>query len=203
MDDLVKSVLRMQYDAPDNFTKKSSDALKEIALHEAGHLAVSEILTPGSVGLASLRTAGRDSTGGFIHRCMPVTRRAHYILISLAGKAAVELYYSGVCASGCQGDIARAAENIRDTITDSGACGLSMVEVANSTIPRMSESFITRNESVVHAELERYMFKVREILIKNRDFLEKAAQMLSEKETLLYSDIRKLRESIKITEVVL
>ena len=36
MDDLVKSVLRMQYDAPDNFTKKSSDALKEIALHEAG-----------------------------------------------------------------------------------------------------------------------------------------------------------------------
>lgn len=47
------------------------------------------------------------------------------------------------------------------------------------------------------------MFKAREILIKNRDFLERAAQMLSEKETLLYSDIRKLRESIKITEVVL
>ena len=203
MDDLVKSVLRMQYDAPDNFTKKSSDALKEIALHEAGHLVVSEILTPGSVGLASLRTAGRDSTGGFIHRCMPVTRRAHHILISLAGKAAVELYYSGVCASGCQSDIRKAANNIRDAISESGTGGFGMIDVANHRFPESSESFNSRNESVVHAELERYMFKTREILIKNRDFLEKAAQMLSEKETLLYSDIRKLRESIKITEVVL
>lgn len=203
MDDLVKSVLRMQYDAPDNFTKKSSDALKEIALHEAGHLVVSEILTPGSVGLASLRTAGRDSTGGFIHRCMPVTRRAHHILISLAGKAAVELYYSGVCASGCQSDIRKAADNIRDAISESGTCGFGMIDVANHRFPESSESFNSRNESVVHAELERYMFKTREILIKNRDFLEKAAKMLSEKETLLYSDIRKLRESIKIAEVVL
>lgn len=203
MDDLVKSVLRMQYDAPDNFTKKSSDALKEIALHEAGHLVVSEILTPGSVGLASLRTAGRDSTGGFIHRCMPVTRRAHHILISLAGKAAVELYYSGVCASGCQSDIRKAADNIRDAISESGTGGFGMIDVANHRFPESSESFNSRNESVVQAELERYMFKAREILIKNRDFLEKAAQMLSEKETLLYSDIRKLRESIKITEVVL
>ena len=203
MDDLVKSVLRMQYDAPDNFTKKSSDALKEIALHEAGHLVVSEILTPGSVGLASLRTAGRDSTGGFIHRCMPVTRRTHHILISLAGKAAVELFYSGVCASGCQSDIRKAANNIRDAISESGTGGFGMIDVANHRFPESSESFNSRNESVVHAELERYMFKAREILIKNRDFLEKAAQMLSEKETLLYSDIRKLRESIKITEVVL
>ena len=203
MDDRVKSVLRMQYDAPDNFTKKSSDALKEIALHEAGHLVVSEILTPGSVGMASLRTAGRDSTGGFIHRCMPVTRRAHHILISLAGKAAVELYYSGVCASGCQSDIRKAASNIRDAISESGTGGFGMIDVANHRFPESSESFNSRNESVVHAELERYMFKAREILIKNRDFLEKAAQMLSEKETLLYSDIRKLRESIKITEVVL
>ena len=203
MDDLVKSVLRMQYDAPDNFTKKSSDALKEIALHEAGHLVVSEILTPGSVGLASLRTASRDSTGGFIHRCMPVTRRAHHILISLAGKAAVELYYSGVCASGCQSDIRKAADNIRDAISESGTGGFGMIDVANRRFPESSESFNSRNESVVHAELERYMFKTREILIKNRDFLEKAAKMLSEKETLLYSDIRKLRENIKITEVVL
>ena len=173
MDDLVKSVLRMQYDAPDNFTKKSSDALKEIALHEAGHLVVSEILTPGSVGLASLRTAGRDSTGGFIHRCMPVTRRAHHILISLAGKAAVELYYSGVCASGCQSDIRKAADNIRDAISESGTGGFGMIDVANHRFPESSESFNSRNESVVHAELERYMFKAREILIKTVIFLKR------------------------------
>ena len=53
MDDFVKSVLRMQYDSPDNFTKTSAEDMKKTALHEAGHLVVSEILCPGSVGLAS------------------------------------------------------------------------------------------------------------------------------------------------------
>lgn len=78
-----------------------------------------------------------------------------------------------------------------------------MIDVANHRFPESSESFNSRNESVVHAELERYMFKTREILIKNREFLEKAAKMLSEKETLLYSDIKMMRENSKITEVVL
>ena len=201
MDDLVKAVLRMQYDAPDNFTKKSGDALKEIALHEAGHLVVSEVLTPGSVGLASLRSSGRDSMGGFMHRCLPVARRTHDILVSLAGKAATELYYSGICASGCQNDIARAADNIRDALTESGTCGLAMIDVSNGPFPESSESFKASNESVVHAELERYMFKTREILIKNRNFLEKAAELLSERETLLYSDIKRLRENVEINEV--
>ena len=58
-----------------------------------------------------------------------------------------------------------------------------------------------RNEAVVHAELERYMFKTRDILLRNRDFLEKTAKELVKKETLLYSDILKIRQSVKITEV--
>ena len=75
MEDLVKSVLRMIYDSPDNYTKASAEDIKKTALHEAGHLVVSEVLCPGSVGLASLRSTGRDSTGGFIHRCKELSRR--------------------------------------------------------------------------------------------------------------------------------
>lgn len=75
MEDLVKSVLRMIYDSPDNYTKASAEDMKKTALHEAGHLVVSEVLCPGSVGLASLRSTGRDSTGGFIHRCKELSRR--------------------------------------------------------------------------------------------------------------------------------
>lgn len=56
-----------------------------------------------------------------------------------------------------------------------------------------------KNEAVTHAELERYMLKARDILLKNKDFLEKAADALMEKETLLYSDIRHIRESTVIT----
>ena len=51
---------------------------------------------------------------------------------------------------------------------------------------------------VVRAELERYMRIARELLIKNREFLEKAASALSQKGYLLHSDIQKIRKSITV-----
>ena len=157
---------------------------------------------PGSVGLASVRSSGRDSTGGFVRICKEFTRRPYHILVSLAGKAAVELYYSETCASGCAEDIVRASDEIRTAISRSGTVGFGMIDVSTRQFPDNPENFLARNEAVVHAELERYMFKARDILLKNRDFLEKAAALLLEKDTLLYSDIRALRESVTITEVV-
>ncbi len=201
MDDFVRSVLRMQYDSPDNFTKTSAEDMKKTALHEAGHLVVSEVLCPGSVGLASLRSTGRDSTGGFIHRCKELPGNPHYALASLAGKAAVELYYSDTAASGCTNDINRAVDCIRDDISENAALGFGMIDVSTERFPKTSENFNSKNESATHAELERYMLKARDILLKNRDFLEKAAAALIEKETLLHSDVKKIRESTVITGV--
>ena len=201
MEDLVKSVLRMQYDSPDNYTKTSAEDMKKTALHEAGHLVVSEVLCPGSVGLASLRSTGRDSTGGFIHRCKELSRRHYHVLVSLAGKAAVELYYAGTCASGCQNDINRAFNIIREGLSVNATLGFGMIDVSTDRFPKTSEDFKSRNEAVTHAELERYMLKARDILLKNRDFLEKATAALIEKETLLHSDVKKIRESTVITEV--
>lgn len=201
MDHLVQAILRAEYESPDSFTTTPDEERKKIALHEAGHLVVSEVLVSGSVGLASVRTSGRDSTGGFIRRCKEFTRRPYHILVSLAGKAAVELYYSETCASGCSKDIERAASEIRTAISLSGTVGFGMIDVSTRLLPGNTENFLARNEAVVHAELERYMLKARDILLKNRDFLEKTAALLLEKETLLYSDIKALRESIAITEV--
>lgn len=201
MNDLVKSVLRMQYDAPDNFTKTSAEDMRKTALHEAGHLVASEVLCTGSVGLASLRSMGRSSTGGFIHRCKEIQKRPMLAIISLAGKAAVELYYSDTCASGCQNDINRAFTVIRDGISENATLGFGMIDVATNRFNRTSENMNSRNEAVTHAELERYMLKARDILLKNRDFLEKATEALVEKETLLYSDIKAIRDNTTITEV--
>lgn len=200
MEDLIRSVLRMQYDSPDNFTKTSAEEMKKTALHEAGHLVVSEVLVPNSVGLASLRSTGRDSTDGFIHRCKELSRRPFYILVFLAGKAAVELYYSETCASGCQADIRHAYNEIRYALSESGTHGFGMIDVANNSFDS-SESFNTRNEAVTQAELERYMIKAKDILLKNRAFLEAATDALLEKGTLLYSDIRELRNKTDIVNV--
>ncbi len=195
--DVVNAVLKMEYNSPDDFTKVSDTELKKIAIHEAGHLIMSDILCPGSVGLASLRTRGRDSVGGFVRRCKKLPSTKCHILVSLAGKAAVELNY-GICADGCESDIRRAYECIRDEISENGNVGFGMVDVATHPFSETSESMNCRNEAVVQAELERYMFKAREIIAKNKEYLEKTANVLLEKETLLASDIKKIREEVNI-----
>lgn len=154
---------------------------------------MSEILCPGSIGLASVRTSGRNSVGGFVRRCKKLPNAESHILVSLSGKAAVELNY-GMCADGCESDIKRAFECIRDEISENGSMGFGMVDVANHRFPETSESLNSRNESIVQTELERYFYKAKEIILKNKEFLDTIVCALIEKETLLSSDIKKIRE---------
>ena len=193
MSDIVSSVLKMEYNSPDDFTKVTDAELKKIAYHEAGHLVMSEILCPGSIGLASVRTSGRNSVGGFVRRCKKLPNAESHILVSLSGKAAVELNY-GMCADGCESDIKRAFECIRDEISENGSMGFGMVDVANHRFPETSESLNSRNESIVQTELERYFYKAKEIILKNKEFLDTIVCALIEKETLLLSDIKKIKE---------
>ncbi len=198
MKDMIEGVLRMEYHAPDNLTKPSTEELNRIALHEAGHVVVCEVLCPDSVGLASLRSNGRSSVGGFVRRCKEFTHRSYDILVSLAGKAATEMYYSDLHSCGCISDIHRASDHIRDAITENAVCGFANMEFS---IISTSESLRSRIEALASAEMERYYFKVKDILIKNKAFLEKVTAALIEKETLLYSDIKAIKESVEVIEV--
>lgn len=198
INDFVEVCLRRQYVSPDLYTVVSEEDLRKTALHEAGHLVISEIFCPDSVGLVSVRTDGKDSLNGFVWRCKDLPRRIHDVIISLGGKAAVELYYAETCASGCYSDLRKAIRQIRRGINDSGTCGIGMIDVS---FAEMSESMNARNEAVIQSELEKYMFKARDILLKNRNFLEKATELLLEKRTLLHSDIKELKESLTITDV--
>ena len=121
------------------------------------------------------------------------------MLVSLAGKAAVELY-SETSASGCSNDIKHAINIIREDVSENASCGLGMIAFENMNFD-ISENMNSRNEIVILAELERYMIKTKDILLKNRDFLEKVTETLIKKETLLYSDIQAIRNSTIITEV--
>lgn len=57
-------------------------------------------------------------------------------------------------------------------------------------------------EAVVHAELERYILQTRNVLIQNKEFLEKTAEALAEKKTFLCSDIQSIKNSVTITKCV-
>ncbi len=201
MDDLINAVLRLQYNSPDDLMQKEKDEIRKVAFHEAGHLVVSEVIKPGCIGLASIRTRGRSNTGGFIHICDDLERRPHNIMAALGGKVATELYYSEACASGCYSDLEKAISLLRDGLTESGTNGVSFLEFGDPFYNLSDRTFDNR-EAVVHAELERYIFQTRNILLKNKEFLEKVADALAEKETLLFSDIKAIRESVTITKCV-
>lgn len=91
---------------------------------------------------------------------------------------------------------------IRDGISVRGKHGIGMIDTVNYNSPESSESFNSRNEVVVQAEIERYIFQTRNILLQNKEFLEKVADALAEKETLLSSDIKAIRESVTITKCI-
>ena len=201
MDDLINAVLRLQYNSPDDLMQKEKDEIRKVAFHEAGHLVVSEVIKPGCIGLASIRTRGRSNTGGFIHKCDELERRPHNIMAALGGKVATELYYSEACASGCYSDLDKAIGLLRDGLTESGTNGVSFLEFGDPFYNLSDRTFDNR-EAVVHAELERYIFQTRNILLKNKEFLEKVTDALIEKETLLFSDIKAIRESVTITKCV-
>ena len=194
MEHLVKAVLMMKYKAPADYNKTPGEEERKTAAHEAGHLVVAEALKPGSVGLVSIRVTGNEHREGFIHVCKDIIGEAD-IMVSLAGKAAAEMLFPEECAAGCTEDLERAAWNIRNYISKHAGAGLGTLDVSDVQFGENTENYSARNEAVVHAELERYMRMTRSLLYKNRAFLEKTVEELMSKETLLYSDIRRIRES--------
>ncbi len=199
IEDFVSTIVRLEYNLSDSCDQTDEKTLKRIAMHEAGHLVMSEVLIPGSIGFASVRKSRSSEKGGFVHRCKDLESREQHILISLAGKAATELYF-GSCDVGSETDINRAISVIRDAVSDTGTEGFGMVDVTRR-FESASDMMNFRIEAVVQAKLENYMFRVSEILIKNREFLEKTAELLAEKENLLSSDVQKIRASVMVSEI--
>lgn len=189
----VNAVLMKKYKTPTDYKNVPSEEDRKTAVHEAGHLVVAEALQKGSVGLVSIRITGTGHREGFIHMCKDVTQEED-ILISLAGKAATEMFYPDECAKGCCEDLSRAATIIRSYIANDAGAGLSMFDVRNEFFENASESYLARNEAAVHIEMERYMRLTKSLLEKNRSFIGRAVDELMEKETLLYSDISRIRE---------
>lgn len=194
MEDMVSTVLKQQYGASEDVPLNSEEAVKKTALHEAGHLVACEILSPGSVGFASLLPSKENRCGGFVHTCTTIPDSCEAI-IALAGKAAVEMQYPGQLAEGCGRDIKRAVNSIREAAANVGTMGFSLLDVESDHSVSMSESLNARSEAAVQAELERCYNKAKSILSRNELFLEKIAEAFLEKETLLYSDIQRIRSA--------
>lgn len=192
--DVKNAILRRHYNAP-NDIPVSQQELRISAVHEAGHMVIAETLYPGSVGLASVRSSGRERLGGFIHVCTDEFGPEDRILVSLAGAAAVERVF-GDSGTGCEVDLKKAAADLM-TLCQSGIYGLEQFDPSEAVTQKYFFEPLDpkRSSASVHALLNVYQRKVRQMLAEHDGFLRRTADLLEREQTLFRSEIRNLREN--------
>lgn len=184
---IVRSVLCNSYQGLGSGKEASKEELKRVAIHEAGHLVISEAIKPQCVGLAAIGRNELGNVNGVVHRFVVMDNEWQNALCALGGKAAEELHY-GECARGSDSDIKTAWRSIRHAISGQAALGLKYVKPFAE-----SEFLYGEMEGMSGAMLERYRFMAQTILKKNEDFFTKVVDALLEKKYLLYSDIQRIK----------
>lgn len=192
IDDIVETYLKDKYyDSNDDVTISEED-IKTTSLHEAGHVVVSEILNEGSVDFACIKTHN-SFVRGITEYDNDSYNPASYVLISLGGKVACELYLEGKNASGCLRDLNSARETLKNELNKKGTYGLGFLEGVTST-----EKGKEKTEIAIELELERSIQIVKTILINNKEFLMNVFNELRIKNYLLTSQIKRIRKESKI-----
>ena len=163
---------------------------KKLAYHEAGHAAVAELLKPNSVGIISIHSGIEFATKGFVGMCERIENDEDQIALSLAGKIASEMMF-GEIDEGAFRDMERAIFVIREELCDKGFYGMDLVTHFKE---EMSETKHVLQENCIRSELERQKYRAMKLLTEHRAFFEAIVKELMQKETLLYSDMHRIRK---------
>ncbi len=194
LEHLIKAYLRQEHSFDAFEDETDEEELEKVAYHEAGHLVILDIINEGAVGLATVNS----KEGGFVKRCKKIKRRPHEALIVLGGKAAAELKF-GWIASGTHSDIHKVTHLINDGYRFNAIGGFSIADTAGSE--RESQDSTHQREVVTAARLEEYLFKAKEIIAANMEYVDRVAKALMEKRVLLNSDVKKIRDSVVIKKI--
>lgn len=198
--DMLKACLRNFYDSPEDnlLTVKNPNEIKRVAYHEAGHAVVAEILRDESVSITSIANH-TGSVGGITKNyfnedtCLiDLDFKIRGIKCSLAGKAASEIVF-GELDLGAGQDLSLAFHRVEKLIDDNVMLGFE-----NFSSKSDGDEKRDRLSYIVSKEIEKYYYETKKILIDNREFLDKVANALLEKTTLLMNDIQEIKKSCKI-----
>ena len=115
------------------------------------------------------------------------------IMIRLAGKAATELILNEI-DMGAVGDLRCANDRMIQLLECDAAYDFYSQENRDKT----SKNVYDHLDAVKGAELTRYYIKTKQLLGKNRAFLEELIATILEKRTMTYKDIAPIREKYKM-----
>lgn len=201
-DELLLAYLRKVFEAPDEneMVLSNLEERKCVAYHEAGHVVVSEIFKNESVALTSVAKHKGD-VGGITKYCktqqdqrMTEELQIQQVCKTLGGKAAIEIVF-GEVDTGANSDLHNAFDKVTMLMDD--YCGYSFDKFLIGHYTDSNEKK-SRLDTAVSNELLRLYQKTKKILIQNREFLDKIANALVEKTTLLMSDIQEIKNNCKI-----
>lgn len=193
-EDIIDALLKVVYNLRKADCEEDPQEYQMIAVHEAAHAVVGEVLHSGSIGIITIRGShgaigGMES--GFAVYAKSEEEFQDEIIKTLAGKAGTALIY-GIMDIRAAADIKKADQLLDIWLCHFAGGGFSGVEPSEN---RLSEPRLSYNEAIKSAKLEELYRRAYKILYDNRDFLLAVQKELLEHETLLNSDLAKIRES--------
>ena len=193
-EDIIDALLKVVYNLRKADCEEDPQEHQMIAVHEAAHAVVGEVLHSGSIGIITIRGShgaigGMES--GFAVYAKSEEEFQDEIIKTLAGKAGTALIY-GIMDIRAAADIKKADQLLDIWLCHFAGGGFSGVEPSEN---RLSEPRLSYNEAIKSAKLEELYRRAYKILYDNRDFLLAVQKELLEHETLLNCDLAKIRES--------
>ena len=192
-EDIIDALLKVVYNLRKADCEEDPQEHQMIAVHEAAHAVVGEVLHSGSIGIITIRGShgaigGMES--GFAVYAKSEEEFQDEIIKTLAGKAGTAMIY-GIMDIRAAADIKKADQLLDIWLCHFAGGGFSGVEPSEN---RLSEPRLSYNEAI-KSKLEELYRRAYKILYDNRDFLLAVQKELLEHETLLNSDLAKIRES--------
>lgn len=193
-EDIIDALLKVVYNLRKTDCEEDPQEHQMIAVHEAAHAVVGEVLHSGSIGIITIRGShgaigGMES--GFAVYAKSEEEFQDEIIKTLAGKAGTVLIY-GIMDIRAAADIKKADQLLDIWLCHFAGGGFSGVEPSEN---RLSEPRLSYNEAIKSAKLEELYRRAYKILHNNKEFLLAVQHGLLEHETLLNSDLAKIRES--------
>lgn len=190
---ITDAILRVVLKTIEN-ERENPENEKIVAYHEAGH-AVMSILCGSEVGIITIKKFG--DTGGVCRRYgysktyEGIKEFKNEIMILLAGKASVEIQYNEPDL-GVESDMEKAKDEIRYALEKLCLFGFEYMydsdDYSRKHSPDRLKLIIEKMTEIITDWYE----ECKQILLKNKDLLDKLANLLLEKKTLIWNDIKKL-----------
>ena len=165
--------------------RPSPEEMHRVAVHEAGHALVAEVLRPGSV--AQVTVTSRGQALGYVRQAEQDDRYLYtarqledQIAIALGGAVAEDLELGGR-STGAMNDFDRAAELARQMVY----AGMSPLGVVSRE--HLPARLLHEAVAAILAAQER---RVRELLSERRQVLARAAAVLADMERLSGEELR-------------